>query len=117
MSFRGLRNAGENLQQSGFSCAIPADQTYHFAHAHFERYAAQCPKVTRAAGRCIAIRTKPAHRGFHGVSESLAHSRLARKRANAVALPQSIRVNGDITHSSDHIRDRTLHGVEIYEPA
>ncbi len=51
---RGLRDAGENLQQGGFSSAVPADQAHDFALAQFERHVAQRPEIPLAAGRSAA---------------------------------------------------------------
>ena len=116
MSDRGMRDPGKNLQQCGFSRPIPADQAHHFAPAQFERDVAQRPKIALASGRSTAVRTQPAYWRLHGMGEPLAHSRLASQRANAVALPQTLRGNSEFTHASNHVCDGALHGVVINQP-
>ena len=51
---RGLRDAGKNFQQGGFSRAVAADQAHDFALAQFERNVAQGPEIRhgRSKLRC-----------------------------------------------------------------
>src|ERR1700674_2799406 len=78
-SNRGVRDPGENFQQSGFSSPIPADQTHHFALAQFERYVAQSPKIPFATGGSVAVWIQPANRRLHRMNKPLAQSRLEGK--------------------------------------